>query len=304
MVRSVRDVRPAHYMLKIKSYSLLAATGVEKYESGVFEVGGYSWRLIVYPNGRKSISEEGGHISLALQIVEVEKLSLGWEVLVSFKFFVHDQICDKYLTIQSDAKEDVKRFHALKVEWGFAEFLAHDTFKNASNGYLVDDCCVFGAELCLVNCTGKSECLSMVKEPNNGTYTWTIKPFSEVENKNVHESELFVVGGKNWNIELYPKGDATEKGKSLSVFLRLVDLESLAPNRKLYAEFKFRIRRQFGKNYETTGKSWFGGSNISWGFSKTLSLADLKNVSKSYIYNDTLVVEVEFIVLSVIEDFK
>ncbi|KAJ7950838.1 putative TRAF-like family protein [Quillaja saponaria] len=256
MVRSVRDVRPAHYMLKIKSYSLLAATGVEKYESGVFEVGGYSWRLIVYPNGRKSISEEGGHISLALQIVEVEKLSLGWEVLVSFKFFVHDQICDKYLTIQS------------------------------------------------VNCTGKSECLSMVKEPNNGTYTWTIKPFSEVENKNVHESELFVVGGKNWNIELYPKGDATEKGKSLSVFLRLVDLESLAPNRKLYAEFKFRIRRQFGKNYETTGKSWFGGSNISWGFSKTLSLADLKNVSKSYIYNDTLVVEVEFIVLSVIEDFK
>jgi len=32
-----------HYTLKIESFSLLLKTKVEKYESDVFEAGGYKW---------------------------------------------------------------------------------------------------------------------------------------------------------------------------------------------------------------------------------------------------------------------
>ena len=39
--RTTRHLPPAHYSLRVKTYSLLSET--EKYESGVFEAGGFKW---------------------------------------------------------------------------------------------------------------------------------------------------------------------------------------------------------------------------------------------------------------------
>lgn len=41
--RSERDLPPAHYSLKIESCSELVNKGVEKYETNIFEAGGYKW---------------------------------------------------------------------------------------------------------------------------------------------------------------------------------------------------------------------------------------------------------------------
>ncbi|KAI6672620.1 hypothetical protein NL676_000526 [Syzygium grande] len=46
----LRDVAPAHFVLKIKSFSLFTMNNMEKYESGDFEAGGYKWKLILYPS--------------------------------------------------------------------------------------------------------------------------------------------------------------------------------------------------------------------------------------------------------------
>lgn len=43
ILRSLRDVPPAHYSLKIESLSLFRNTTNENYESGAFEAGGYKW---------------------------------------------------------------------------------------------------------------------------------------------------------------------------------------------------------------------------------------------------------------------
>ncbi|KAK7844191.1 ubiquitin carboxyl-terminal hydrolase 12 [Quercus suber] len=86
------------------------------------------------------------HISLYLSIVDTEKYCLGWEVYATFKLFVFDQIRDKFLTIQ-DAEGMIRRFHDIKMEWGFDKFLPLDSFNFLPNGYLVNDCCVFGAEV-------------------------------------------------------------------------------------------------------------------------------------------------------------
>jgi hypothetical protein len=59
-----------------------------------------SRRLVLYPNGNKK-SNGNGHISLYLAIAATDDLPLGWEVNVNIRFFVFDQIRDKYLTIQS-----------------------------------------------------------------------------------------------------------------------------------------------------------------------------------------------------------
>lgn len=88
----------------------------------------------------------------------------------------------------------------MKKEWGFAQLLPLETFKNSSNGYLVNDCCVFGAEVSVVNktvYTGNWESLSMVKKPMNDKFTWNIDNFSKLEN-GFYLSEAFSVGGINW----------------------------------------------------------------------------------------------------------
>jgi hypothetical protein len=54
---------------------------------------------VLYPNGKKK-SNRNGHISLFLAIAVTDDLPLGWEVNVNIRFFVFDQIRNKYLTIQ------------------------------------------------------------------------------------------------------------------------------------------------------------------------------------------------------------
>lgn len=55
--------------------------------------------LSLYPNGNLK-SNGSGFISLYLQIEGTENLTPSWEVNVNFRFFVHDQIRDKYLAIE------------------------------------------------------------------------------------------------------------------------------------------------------------------------------------------------------------
>ncbi|KAK9266338.1 hypothetical protein L1049_012669 [Liquidambar formosana] len=151
IVRVLRDVPPAHYILKIESFSLLAATQVEKYESGDFEASGYKWRLSLYPNGNRK-RNGNDHISLYLTMSATNNLPLGWEIDVNFKMFAFDQIRDKYLTIQ-DADGRLRHLHGMMTECGFAQLLSLKTFKDPSNGYLLVDCCVLGVEFNLFSLT-------------------------------------------------------------------------------------------------------------------------------------------------------
>ncbi|KAL0388942.1 UNVERIFIED_CONTAM: Squamosa promoter-binding-like protein 1 [Sesamum radiatum] len=47
----------------------------------------------------------------------------------------------------SDTAENGRRFHQMKPEWGFDKFIPHSAFNDSTNGYLVNDTCVFGAEV-------------------------------------------------------------------------------------------------------------------------------------------------------------
>ncbi|KAF7819632.1 MATH domain and coiled-coil domain-containing protein [Senna tora] len=243
------------------------------YESGIFEAAGYKWRLVFYPVGKNKSSTSGAnHISLYLRIAEYDTLPLGWEVHVCFKLFVQDQIQDKYLTIQGEAK----RFHTMKTEWGFSEFVSMDTFKDPSKGYLVNDSCVFGAEVFAVQCSSKWECFSMIKPPiNKNSYTWKIQNFAACKEYLV--SPTFEAGGESWKLCFYLNGEGPLKD-SFSLFLHLVDLKNLPSKPKVYAKFMLRIRDQQHSN-------WFKSNDVKYG-------------SKGYIVNDTLMVEVEFRVVS------
>ncbi|CAL5329411.1 unnamed protein product [Camellia sinensis] len=281
ILRSLRDVPPAHYTFKIEYFSSFLNSKIENLESGVFEAGGYKWKLSLYPNGNKK-RNANGHISLYLAIAETKTLPVGWEVNVNFKLFVYDHIRDKYLTVQ-DAEGGIRRFHWMKTEWGFDELVLLSTLNDASNGYLFEDCCVFGAEVFVIKHSGKGECISMMKDPLKGTYTWKIDKFSKIVNENVL-SEEFVVGGHKWMLLLYPKGIGTSKGFYLSVFLHLADSKNLPSKRKLYAEYKLRIKNQINiKHFESEVlTNWFSSPSQTFGFTNFMSLNDLNNAGKGF----------------------
>ncbi|KAF7812149.1 BTB/POZ and MATH domain-containing protein 3 [Senna tora] len=69
ILRSVSDTSPAHYQVRIQSFSLLTKNAIETYESAEFEAGGYKWKLVLYPSGNKS-KNVNDHISLYLVLQE------------------------------------------------------------------------------------------------------------------------------------------------------------------------------------------------------------------------------------------
>lgn len=57
---------------------------------------------------------------------------------------------------------------------------------------------------------------------------------------------------------VYPKGNSTEEGKSLSIFLAMEDSETLPSGRTTYALYMLRVRDQlFGKHFEKEGQFKF-----------------------------------------------
>ncbi|XP_059651082.1 MATH domain and coiled-coil domain-containing protein At2g01790-like [Cornus florida] len=300
VTRSLRDVQPGDYLFKIESFSILLESDVEKYESNDFEAGGYKWRLSLYPNGNKKKNVKD-HISLYLVIADTAKLPRGWEVNVNFKLFVFDHLHDKYLTIQ-DAGQ-VRRFHAMNTDWGFDQFLSLDIFKNPSNGYLVDDCCVFGAEVFVINYAGKGECLSMKKELYNNIYTWRVVKFSSLSKECLYSDE-FKLNEWTWYLELFAKGDEQSDGQSLSLYLAVAECEKLPPNWKLYIKYKLRVKDQVNsRHYEREAHCCFHASDYSWGFKNFMFLSNLNDLSKGFLLNDSIMVEAEILALSVIKNF-
>ncbi|XP_055960086.1 uncharacterized protein LOC130014955 [Mercurialis annua] len=250
----LRSLPPAHYIFNIQNFSLLSDAKAESFHSAEFEVGGYKWKLSVYPGGNKKKNGDG-YVSLYLVLSESNKLTFNQEVNVYFKLFVYDHIRGNYWIIQG-----------IKREWGFDKLVSVTDFKNESNGYLTDDCCIFGAEILVVENANKGECLSMVKKPANNKYTWTIHRFSELNSLYSTDSEKFAIGDTKWGLRVYPKGGEEEEGKSLSIYLLLNDNASSEPGRKLYAEYLLRVRNQFEeKHREEEAHDEFESKN-GWGY--------------------------------------
>ncbi|XP_052170030.1 MATH domain and coiled-coil domain-containing protein At3g58370-like [Diospyros lotus] len=285
-----REAPPIHYLLKIQSFNSLSRSCLEKYSSDTFDVGDYKWRLKIYPRGNKDRGGQG-HISIFLTLANTSSLPVGWELHAMFNFFVYDQHRDKYFSLPDN---QVRRFHVMKTEWGEAKFVELQVFNDSSNGYLIDDACVFGAEVYVLKMTRKAECLSTLEKPNTGIYTWTIKPFSALT-LDRYESQWFVVGGHRWRIRIYPHGLGEGKGNSVSAYLSL-DESTLPPDTRLVVRSTIRVLDQNepkGDPFEDTYVRHFGASFLAWGVEKFMSLAKLNDPKQPYLVEDTCVMEAE-----------
>ncbi|KAI7982512.1 Ubiquitin carboxyl-terminal hydrolase 12 [Camellia lanceoleosa] len=283
---SGRDAPPSHYSFKIQSFFSLSKASIEKYSSDKFEAGDYKWKLSIYPEGNKDRDGQG-HVSISLTLVDTSSLLAGWEVKAIVNFFIFDQVGDMYHTLSAG---NIRRFHAMQTEMGVPKFIDLEVFSDSSNGYLVNDTCVFGVDIFILKQTRKGEYLSVMKEIVTGSYIWNIKSFSAL-NLDRYESEAFPVEDHKWKIRIYPRGNGDGKGNSISMFLCL-DETTLPPNTKLFVKFVLRVKSQNkSDDFEFKVENHFGPSCLAWGAQKFMSIVKLNDPKKGYLVGDTCIAE-------------
>ncbi|KAK4838133.1 hypothetical protein QYF36_011280 [Acer negundo] len=181
--------------------------------------------------------------------------------------------------------------------FGIAKFINLNMFCNPVNGYLIDDACTFGVEVFVVKNTLNERCLSMINDPTTYFYSWKVTKFSTL-GKGRYESDSF--GYYNWNIVLYPEGYGGGKGNSISIYLD-VSPSSIPDDTKLVVKFTMHVKDQKnGKHIEFEDNHFNASNNGDWGWSRFLSLAELKEPKNGFVVNDTLIIEAEVTLLGLV----
>ncbi|KAK1592111.1 hypothetical protein Q3G72_019683 [Acer saccharum] len=185
-----------------------------------------------------------------------------------------------------------KQFHGLKLEWGIDQFLPLKAFDDASNGYLVEDTCVFGVEVFFIKerITGKGECLSLIKDPLSIKHVWKIENFSESDSyffRECFESKAFVAGDQKWE-------DCHGKDSHLSLYLVMADSKTLSLASKIYAEFNLRILDQVqAKHIAGKGNYLFNASNQETGWARFATLSYFNEPGNGLLVKDVYLMEAE-----------
>ncbi|XP_010524595.1 PREDICTED: MATH domain and coiled-coil domain-containing protein At3g27040 [Tarenaya hassleriana] len=290
VVRSVSEAPPTHYTVKIESFSLLAKHSIDKYETESFEAGGYKWKLALYPNGNKNKNVKD-HVSLHLALADTGSLRPGWEVWAVFRLYLLDQNKDSYTILQGNER----RFHTLKREWGFDKFISIGEFYDASNGFLLEDTCVLGADVFVSKerSSGRGECLSMIKDPSSSKHVWRVDNVSKLD-KNCYFSDAFFSGDRKWKIQLYPKGTRQGTGSHVSVYLVLAEPETLPVGTKLFAEFTIRMFDQLqGRHIAGKATNWFSEKRKENGWMKYVSVGYFNQPSSGLLLKDVCLLEAD-----------
>ncbi|KAL7109212.1 hypothetical protein ACP275_06G161700 [Erythranthe tilingii] len=293
----IREESPAHFLLKIKSFSLLHQHGIHKYETEEFAAGEYKWKLIIYPNG-DDIGKNCDHISVHLAIADTNYLPANGEVNAVFSIFLFNHNSGNFLASQGITR----RFRGLKSQWGFSKFISKKTLLDPSNGYLVDGNCVFGAEVFIVKREAVTECLSLNNVYNEHyKHEFKISNFSELED--VWHSEEFNVGRHIWNIRLYPKGAQEGTGSHVGISLHYVGSDEWMRSKRVHARYTICIENQVDDehNAQFTGNNWFSPPNKNWGCFKVIEIATINDPGKGFIVNDCCILTLEVSILAVVQ---
>ncbi|XP_022775528.1 ubiquitin carboxyl-terminal hydrolase 12-like [Durio zibethinus] len=145
---------------------------------------------------------------------------------------------------------------------------------------------------------------SLTKDPPNNTITFTLQNYSK-SYSDFYVSDAQTIGDSNWKLHVYPRGGGSWKNIALSVYLELVEARSFPPKRKVYAQYKLRVKDGYNSNNnrENTASIWYTAESFSRGYRYFMSLLDLQDKSKGYIVNDTLIVEAEILIVSKVKLF-
>ncbi|XP_042405031.1 uncharacterized protein LOC121995330 [Zingiber officinale] len=238
----------------IDGFSTIANRGAETYSSGTFTACGFTWELLL-----ESVSEEDGEKYVGLYLSHDNAASKNSVIKAIYKLFIYDQLHAEHIQ-----KEGEDYFHS-KSHDGFCCKVALNKFNNSKSGLLVNDCCIFGAEVLeAFACKLDKEGISVY----------------------------------NWRISLYPNLHTYED--SLAFFLEMDNAASLSSKTSVYVDFSLCLLDQHNaKNLKFTAKHLFSTKSDSWGWHKFLSWNDVKDPLRGFLLNDTCIIEASIVILGV-----
>ena len=236
-------------------------------------------RLVVYPKGNE---EDNGKGFVSMYVECLSSTTPPIDVFDYLSFFVFNKKDNKYLSIQD---VEVKRFSSSKTVWGLPKAMSLETFTDPAKGFIVEgEPCEFGAHVKIAS--------SPVPVDENlpfHKFSWSIRDFSVLK-QNDCISKTFAMGGKNWTLTVYPKGDS-EADNEFCKYLHLADGEVLSPGEMISVRAQLRALDPRGSKHKTVWlQQWIMAATKARGIPQSLSLADLQ---EAYLDEDTLNVEIE-----------
>nr|XP_011461079.1 PREDICTED: uncharacterized protein LOC105350540 [Fragaria vesca subsp. vesca] len=109
-----------------------------KLYSEPFIIGGFKWRILVYPKGNKE-----DYLSVYLDIPSTRAFPLGWSKYAKFSLTLVNQLQRS----KSITKEIVHVFKDCERDCGFKSLVPLSQFYDYINGYLVNDICIIEAKV-------------------------------------------------------------------------------------------------------------------------------------------------------------
>ncbi|KAL0338747.1 UNVERIFIED_CONTAM: Ubiquitin carboxyl-terminal hydrolase 12 [Sesamum angustifolium] len=129
------EPQASRFTWTIENFSRL---NMKKLYSDVFVVGGYKWRVLIFPKGNNV-----DYLSMYLDVADSSSLPYGWSRYAQFSLAVVNQINSKY-TIKKDTQH---QFNQRESDWGFTSFMPLSELYDPNKGYLVNDTCVVEADV-------------------------------------------------------------------------------------------------------------------------------------------------------------
>lgn len=128
------DLSSGRFTWSIQNFSKLA----KKVYSDDFNVGGYKWRILIFPKGNNV-----DHLSMYLDVPDSMMLPNGWSRFAQFSLTVVNQMHSQY----SIRKESQHHFNCRESDWGFTNFMPLTELYDPARGYRVNDTCIVEADV-------------------------------------------------------------------------------------------------------------------------------------------------------------
>ncbi|XP_017984829.1 PREDICTED: ubiquitin carboxyl-terminal hydrolase 12 isoform X1 [Theobroma cacao] len=133
--QAVDDPPSGRFTWTIENFSRL---NTKKLYSDIFFVGGYKWRILIFPKGNNV-----DHLSMYLDVADSATLPYGWSRYAQFSLAVVNQIHNKY-TVRKDTQH---QFNSRESDWGFTSFMPLGELYDPTRGFLVNDTCIVEADV-------------------------------------------------------------------------------------------------------------------------------------------------------------
>ncbi|OVA00858.1 Ubiquitin carboxyl-terminal hydrolases family 2 [Macleaya cordata] len=133
--QQIEDPPTSRFTWTIENFSRV---NTKKHYSDIFFVGGYKWRVLIFPKGNNV-----DHLSMYLDVADSANLPYGWSRYAQFSLAVINQIHNKY-TVRKDTQH---QFNARESDWGFTSFMPLSELYDPGRGFLVNDTLIVEAEV-------------------------------------------------------------------------------------------------------------------------------------------------------------